>query len=95
MQKVPPPGAAPEKSEAVKQAELVEGRANVLVTATLAFAEAHPHQAIALLTELLITVTEQLIAASGADPKEGIYLQGPNRGITIHAKKEIEAVMKA
>lgn len=87
-----------EKTDAEKYADLVEGRANVFINMAMSFAAEHPHQAVGLLTELLVTVVEQVIEANGGDPKEGIHVQGPNRGVTIHPKKvepEVEGVLKA
>ena len=77
-----------EKTEAQKQAELVEGRANVIINMLMAFAAEHPHQAVALLSEVLITVTEQLVEANGGDPTAGVMLQGGRRGLTMHPKQE-------
>lgn len=79
-----------EKTEAQKQADLVEGRANVFINMAMSFAAEHPHQAVGLLTELLVTVVEKVIEANGGNPQDGIHVQGPNRGVTIHPKKEAE-----
>lgn len=81
------------KTEAQKQAELVEGRANVIINMLMAFAAEHPHYAVGLLAELLITVTEQMIEANGGDPAAGVQLQGGRRGLTMHPKPE--AVLQA
>lgn len=79
-----------EKTESQKYADLVEGRANVFINMAMSFAAEHPHQAVGLLTELLVTVVEQVIEANGGNPQDGIHVQGPNRGVTIHPKKEAE-----
>lgn len=85
-----------QKTEAQKEAELVEGRANVIINMLMAFAAEHPHQAIALMSEVLITVTEQLIEANGGDPELSVHLQGGRRGLTMHPKAAVaEAVLEA
>ena len=75
-----------EKTEAEKQAELTEGRANVIVNMLMTFAAEHPRHAVALLSQMLITITEQLMVAEGGDPDAGIQLQGGSRGLTVHPK---------
>lgn len=84
-----------EKTEAQRQANLVEGRANVFISMAMTFAAEHPHQAVGLLTELLVTVVEKVIESNGSDPNQGILVQGPNRGVTIHPKKDIKGVLEA
>ena len=77
-----------EQQEAANQAAIAEGRANVVINATLAFAADYPNQAIAMLSEMLVTITTQLIAANGGDPDAGIQLQGGTRGVTIHPVRQ-------
>lgn len=85
-----------QKTEAQKEAELVEGRANVIINMLMAFAAEHPHQALALMSEVLITVTEQMVEANGGDPAAGVMLQGGRRGLTMHPKAAVaEAVLEA
>lgn len=84
-----------EKTESQKYADLVEGRANVFINMAMSFAAEHPHQAVGLLTELLVTVVEKVIESNGSDPNQGIIVQGPNRGVTIHPKVEPVLIEKA
>lgn len=73
-----------EKLEAEQKAEVAERRANVIINMLMAYAQEYPHQSIALMSEVLVNVTTQLIKASGGDPDAGIQLQGGSRGLTIH-----------
>jgi len=67
-----------------EKAGVAEKRANIIVNMLMEYATEYPHQAIALMSEVLVKVTVELIKSNGADPEAGIQLQGGSRGLTIH-----------